>query len=344
MSHLCSGTSFIYKGIVGYHRLMKTIDNSKLLQSHPEIEQKLKVINFFTKYGLAPTKEAFRVSRSTVFGWKKKLKDSEGRLLSLRNLSRKPHNTRRMFIEPPVLKFIEDSRKDMPRLSKDKMKPLLDEFCKTNGHETVSTSTIGKIIKRNCYFFYLKSRQKTKGKRKNRLFGYEVKEIGDLSQIDSITKFRDGLRRYIFTSIDITGRFTFAYAYKNLSSKRGADFIGKYTEVAPFAVKAAQTDNGLEFLKQADELMNQKGIVHFFTYPRSPKMNAYIERFNRTLQEEFIDYHEELLFSDLNVFNSKLMDYLLFYNTKRIHIGLNNQTPMDYIIKKSNMYATDTKI
>ena len=89
--------------------------------------------------------------------------------------------------------------------------------------------------------------------------------------------------------------------------------------------------------------MNEKGIVHFFTYPKSSKMNAYIERFNRTLQEEFIDHHEDLLFEDLNAFNSALMDYLLFYNTKRIHLGLNNQTPVDYIIKKSTMYATHTK-
>ncbi len=342
MSHICSQTSFIYKGLIGYHRYMKTIDNSQLLQSHPEIEQKLKIINFFDKYGLSPTKDAFKVSRSSIFLWKKKFKDSQGKLLSLRNLSRKPHNTRRMYIEPEVLQFIKDSRKEQPRLSKDKMKPLLDEFCKANNFETLSSSTIGKVIKRNCYFFYLKPRKKGKENPKKRLFGYEVKDIGDLSQIDSIAKFRNGIKRYIFTGIDITGRFSFAYAYKTLSSQKGEDFISKYTEVAPFAIKAIQTDNGLEFTSKANDLMNQKGIVHFFTYPKSPKMNAYIERFNRTLQEEFIDHHEDLLFEDLSAFNFALMDYLLFYNTKRIHIGLHNQTPVDYIIKKSNMYATHT--
>jgi len=221
------------------------------------------------------------------------------------------------------------------------MKPLLDEFCQKNGLETLSSSTIGKVIKRNCYFFYFKPR-KSKGKSKKRLFGYEVKNIGDLSQIDSIAKFRDGIKRYLFTGIDTTGRFAFAYAYKTLSSQRGEDFIGKYAEVSPYAIKAIQTDNGQEFSGLCDELMNDKGIVHFFTYPKSPKMNAYIERFNRTLQEEFLDHHEDLLFEDLNAFNSALMDYLLFYNTKRIHIGLYNQTPVDYIVKKSNMYGTHT--
>ena len=40
-------------------------------------------------------------------------------------------------------------------------------------------------------------------------------------------------------------------------------------------------------------------------------MNARCERFNRTLQNEFLDYHEELLFTDLKARNDKLFDWLL---------------------------------
>lgn len=342
MAYLCSKTSFLYKGIIGYHRLMNTSDNFTLFKTHPEIERKLKIISFFEKHGLLATEDAFSVSRSSIFLWKKKLKESGGKLSSLRHLSRKPHNTRRMYIEPVILKFIEDMRKEHPRLSKDKLKPLLDEFCQENGLLTLSSSTIGKVIKRNCYFFYLKPRRKGKKQPKKRLFGYEVQKTGDLSQIDSIAKFKDGLKRYILTGIDITGKFAFAYAYSHLSGVKGADFVNKFIEVSPFAIRAIQTDNGLEFTNKTDKLMQDKGIVHFFTYPKSPKMNAYIERFNRTIQEEFIDQHEELLFNDLEAFNHALMDYLLFYNTKRIHYSLGNQTPIDFIIQKSNMSRTDT--
>ena len=31
-------------------------------------------------------------------------------------------------------------------------------------------------------------------------------------------------------------------------------------------------------------------------------MNAHNERFNRTIQEQFVDYHEDLLFTDLEGF------------------------------------------
>ena len=48
-------------------------------------------------------------------------------------------------------------------------------------------------------------------------------------------------------------------------------------------------------------------------------MNAHAERFNRTLQETFVDYHEELLLDDLAAFNRKLADWLLAYNTVLPH-------------------------
>ncbi len=43
-----------------------------------------------------------------------------------------------------------------------------------------------------------------------------------------------------------------------------------------------------------------------------------------------MDYHEELLFTDLKAFNDKLFDWLLWYNTQRPHhaLGLNTPAPV----------------
>ena len=46
-------------------------------------------------------------------------------------------------------------------------------------------------------------------------------------------------------------------------------------------------------------------------------MNAHTERFNRTIQASFADDHEDLLFTDLALFNRKLADWLVFSNTQR---------------------------
>jgi galactitol-specific phosphotransferase system IIB component len=72
-------------------------------------------------------------------------------------------------------------------------------------------------------------------------------------------------------------------------------------------------------------------IKHNFIYPRCPRINGFIERANRTLQEEFIDLHLNLLLEDIDEFNRRLMDYLLWYNTERPHKSLNNLTPMDFL-------------
>ncbi|MBI2626705.1 MAG: transposase [Parcubacteria group bacterium] len=73
-------------------------------------------------------------------------------------------------------------------------------------------------------------------------------------------------------------------------------------------------------------------ITYFHTYPRTPKMNAHVERFNRTIQEEYIDYH---LYELLNTeqFNHKLMDWLICYNTRRAHYAFKNKySPVQYML------------
>ncbi|MGB9794483.1 MULTISPECIES: integrase core domain-containing protein [Caldisericum] len=61
-------------------------------------------------------------------------------------------------------------------------------------------------------------------------------------------------------------------------------------------------------------------------YPRCPRINGFIERANRTLQDEFIDSHLILLEENIDEFNRKLMDYLVWYNTERPHNSLNNKS------------------
>ena len=56
-------------------------------------------------------------------------------------------------------------------------------------------------------------------------------------------------------------------------------------------------------------------------------MNAFNERFNRTVQEDFVDYEEDLLAEDLRSFNHRLLDYLDRYNGQRPHRGIDNRTP-----------------
>jgi hypothetical protein len=62
-------------------------------------------------------------------------------------------------------------------------------------------------------------------------------------------------------------------------------------------------------------------------------MNARAERFNRTIQESFVDYPEELLFTDLALFNRKLADWLVFYNAERPYHSLSQQSPLSFLLE-----------
>jgi transposase InsO family protein len=60
-------------------------------------------------------------------------------------------------------------------------------------------------------------------------------------------------------------------------------------------------------------------------------MNAEIERFNRTIVEAFVNRNRQLLAYDLEAFNRKMMDWLVWYNTRRPHWSLGLISPLRYI-------------
>ncbi len=307
-----------------------------------EAKRKAKIVEFFEKYGWEATREAFGVSKSSIYLWRKKLKESGGRLEVLNNKSKAPRKRRRPETDPRVIEFIKKIRKERPYLGKEKIKVLLDEYCKEKGIKSVSSSTIGRIIKRYNLFFrprkisHFGKIKEIRGRKKLRRKGYRPQNPGDLVQVDAIVLFIDGIKRYILTGIDSKSKFAFAYAYSSLSSKNARDFALKFKEVAPFPVKRKQTDNGSEFHKYFDDYLAKEGILHFWNYPRHPQSNAVVERFNRTLQEEFVWENEDLLAEDIDEFNRKLMDYLIFYNTQRPHRSLGYSPPLKYLIQKEN--------
>ena len=76
-------------------------------------------------------------------------------------------------------------------------------------------------------------------------------------------------------------------------------------------------------------------------------MHAHCERFNRTIQEPFVDYHEDTLFNDLVSFNRTLADWLVCYNTERPHRSLAMQSPLQSLLHhhpECHMLWTHTEV
>ncbi len=88
---------------------------------------------------------------------------------------------------------------------------------------------------------------------------------------------------------------------------------------------------GLEFLGEFNQHLKKENILHYFIYPRCPRINGVVERFNRTLQEEFVNSHLHLIHQQ-SLFNEKLKQYLLYYDNERPHESLAMKSPMEYLI------------
>lgn len=320
-----------------------------------DAKKRTRILAFWEKYGDIATKEAFGVSRPTLFRWQKKLDESGGKLDSLNKGSTAPKAKRKRVVPEEVENFIINERKFDPHLSKDKLAILMKE----DGIANFSGSTVGRMLldlkkkgKLPSHIklsYYAKSdsfREKTAIKRtKLRSKGH----TGGLVKADTVIRFTNGIKRYIVTALDKEGKFGFAYAYKNHSSSATTDFMQKFKQVAPLELVAVQTDNGSEFEKHFHLYLEKNDIIHFNTYPRSPKMNSEIERFNRTLSDAFIKQNKMLLAYDIDKFNEKLMDWLLWYNTRRPHWSLGLISPLRYICnqlseEKSQMLWTSTII
>lgn len=125
----------------------------------------------------------------------------------------------------------------------------------------------------------------------------------------------------------------FAYAYNTISSKSSRDFLEKLIQVSPFKIKGIKTDNGSEFEGEVDRYIREERIENYYNYPRNPKGNTYIERFNRTIQESFVEWRMDILSEDIEEFNRQLMEYIIWYNTERPHKSLNWKSPLEYYVK-----------
>jgi len=148
---------------------------------------------------------------------------------------------------------------------------------------------------------------------------------GDLVQIDTIHRMINNKKRlYVFVLIDVYSRTAYARAYERVSAATSIHFVNEAQYTAPFHFKMLQSDHGPEFGKW---FVSQVKKNHRYTRVGKPNDNAHIERFNRTLQEECLD----TVPNDVKKINHALKEYLKYYNTKRVHFGINLRSPMQLV-------------
>ena len=92
--------------------------------------------------------------------------------------------------------------------------------------------------------------------------------------------------------------------------------------------KSNTPDNDNEFHGAFEELPTERDIKHLWTWANMPEMNACVERFNCTLQEELVSDHQDQLFSNYQGIQPRHADNLYWYNTQRPRAERSLRTPL----------------
>lgn len=112
---------------------------------------------------------------------------------------------------------------------------------------------------------------------------------GFLIALDIIVIYWRVKKRYILTAIDTTSKIAFARMYTTKHSRSAADFIQRVAYLLDYELWNTCHDNGSEFCGEFQEAIHTLDLGDYWSRPATPKDNPVSERFNRTLQEEFVN-------------------------------------------------------
>lgn len=339
--------------IPGFRKFLRIMQQYEL---STEAQYRLTVIQWYMTTGrknASMTARHFSLHRNTIDKWL--------RLFNPRNpksLEPRPRVPIRTFRRTHPVAYTQHAialKKKYPYYGKEKISRIL----KRDHNIIVSPSWVGTVIKdhRLQYLWrtaesacrFKKSIRKRKSRTRPPALSVPEKS-GTWIQIDTVVLYWQGKRVYVLCAVDLTSRFAVAYAYTTPSSKNAKDFLQKVRLffTGTIALKMVQTDNGSEFLKYFDAECIAQGIEHTFSRPKSPKMNAFVERFNETIQIECLKRSDACL--PMFMLNEKIRVWLEEYNVYRPHASLDYRTPLDEYIaqlrpanrKVHMMYVTRT--
>lgn len=201
---------------------------------------------------------------------------------------------------------------------------VVHAYCEREG-TVVSLST----VRRALYRLGMVVRKKWQRKWRPPLRRPEVTKPGDLVQTDTVHLYDHATKKrtYLYTLIDVYSRWAYTEHSSVLSQKLAADLIRRGQAYAGFHFQVVQADNGPEFSRHFEDSLKARGTTVRHSRVRRPNDNAFIERFNRTIQEECTGSTSPIA----TELQSKVLTYLAYYNDERLHLGIQCATPLEML-------------
>lgn len=292
------------------------------------------------------TSRHFGIAPKTFYKWHDRFDDSN--LRSLEDQSKRPKTFRQKEYTPLQYERVVLLRQKYIRYSKFKLLVIYRRSYPKD--QAISAWKIQCIIERSGIYYSPKKQARINKKRGRSV---KRKKITDLKKkkvknfllcIDTIVLNWMGKQRYVLTAIDRYSKVAFAHMYTTHSSSSAAEFLNRMHFLLQGKIKNVQTDNGSEFQGEFDKACEKLKLSHYVSRVHTPKDNAVNERFNRTLQDEFLKLGN--MTNDTVIFNLQLTEWLVEYNFYRPHQTLGYEPPMNFHYRNHNllpMYPSSTR-
>jgi len=294
------------------------------------------------------TASYFAISRQCFHEWLKRFNPLE--LTSLEETSRRPHRVRHWEVTAKEEKQIKLLREKHLRWGKLKLKIRYQ----SEYGEKISTWKIERVVRKHHLYPDPEVYRKQIKRRHNQQHKVRINTLdttkyapGTLWHVDTIVIDWYGSRKSILTAIEDKTKLGYARVYQNHSSRSATDFLNRLVYLSQGDIAIVHSDNGSEFAGEFEKATTNLAIFQVYSRVRTPNDNPALERFNRTLQEEWLDLSEVGL-DELQEANHDLTNWLIEYNSVRPHQTLDYLTPLEYAHQHyfpvSPMYPANTVI
>ena len=329
-------------------RPRSTVDHWRSLAQYWHIsalaQQRLEWLIFYHTVGkknARATASYFTIAPKTFHKWRKRF--DPHRIQSLEEYSRAPKKVRTWEVTPEEEQRIKTLRLRYIKYGKKKLK-ILYQY---QYHEDISTWKIERVVRKHHLYpdpVTQKKRvwrlQRLKRKPKKRIAellkeGYH----GTLWHTDTIILWWYGMRRVIFTALEDKTKIGYARVYQTNSSRKATDFLKRLVYLSQGDITIIHSDNGSEFAGEFEKACQELTIQQVYSRVRTPKDNPALERFNWTVQDEWLSLSEVGLDAIAEA-NLDLTNWLIEYNHHRPHQALDYRTPLAYAFEEKVLPMT----
>jgi len=290
------------------------------------VEQRYQAVLAVIREGVPIVKVAHRfdVSRQAVHRWLRWYEDQG--LPGLVDRSHRPPRCSHQM-DPAVEVWVLEARRRNPDWGPRR---LVHEASRAGVEPVPSRSGIYRALKRAGLID-----PQARRRRDRRFKRWERGGAMELWQMDVVggVLLADGRECKVLTGIDDHSRFVVCAGVMLRATSRAVCSHFAQAMRRHGVPQEILTDNGKVFTGRFgakdtevlfDRMCRENGIDHLLTAPRRPTTTGKIERFHRTMRQEFLTGR---MFEDLPAAQGELDAWVVSYNTERPHTALDMATP-----------------